>query len=258
MSTTAGTMSTSSFLPKYIRTYVYKHGDLEWQQVHQSHLELPSQFGWVVKMKRDPGVFMTWSVPDVTSSTRATWAHWHCSSAAPLHHLHLFIYPEADFSSIQLGESLRTSGSQQCWLGPDQSIESILNQNLLCLFFFFFKCHKNKELTTWEVARAKIITSPQATQQSFLSNPSISRSALHETHLQVHKSIPLLMFVVLGLFSLTYPPLISLLLSLLSNPPPHVLLHWGLAFFGSGAQKGEGERAGRGWDESKAALGNGE
>lgn len=164
MSTTAGTMSTSSFLPKYIRTYVYKHGDLEWQQVHQSHLELPSQFGWVVKMKRDPGVFMTWSVPDVTSSTRATWAHWHCSSAAPLHHLHLFIYPEADFSSIQLGESLRTSGSQQCWLGPDQSIESILNQNLLCLFFFFLNAIKIKNwlLEKWHELKSLHLHRPHS------------------------------------------------------------------------------------------------
>lgn len=46
------------------------------------------------------------------------------------------------------------------------------------------------------------------------------------------------MFVVLGLFSLTYPPLISPFLSLLSNPPPHVLLHWGLAFSAEERRRG--------------------
>lgn len=58
------------------------------------------------------------------------------------------------------------------------------------------------------------------------------------------------MFVVLGLFSLTYPPFISLLLSLLSNPSPHVLLHWGLAF--SAVERRRGRVSEQAADEMRA------
>lgn len=134
------------------------------------------------------------------------------TDTGPPHHLHLFIYPEADLSSIQLGESLPTSGSKQSWLAPDQCTECILNQNLLCHFFNAIKI-QNWLLEKWHELKSLPLHRPHSSHSCPIHPSPIS--ALHETHLQFLKSIPLLLFVVLGLFSLTYPPLISLLLSLI-------------------------------------------
>lgn len=123
-------------------------------------LEVPHQFWGVYrnaelrKMKRDPGVSMYRLVPNGswprTSASRATWARWRCSSAAPTHHSHLFIYPEATFSSVQQGEALRTSGSKHC----PAPLLLFLEQCLKCSVWFFFFWYNNEiKIKHWLVEK---------------------------------------------------------------------------------------------------------
>lgn len=70
------------------------------------------------KWRGEPGVSMYRSVPDAswsrTSAGCTTWARWCCSSVAPPHQPHLFIYLEATFSSVQQDKALWTLRSKHC------------------------------------------------------------------------------------------------------------------------------------------------
>lgn len=183
-------------------------------------------------MKKDPGVGMYGSGLEAgwpgTSASSATWACWRCSSAEPPHHPHLFIYPEATFNSVQQGEALWTSGSEQSssFLGPEQCLK--------CFVWFYFHCNEIKikhwVVEKWYEPKSLLLH----TQHSIHSIRSIyfprrpPQNSFMASQVDSSCSVCCPWFLFFDTLRSYFSPFFS---ALLSNPSSHVLLlHWALAF----------------------------